>query len=304
LERYGIDESSLLWFRNFLANRKRVAIRGTYSSWTHVKSGVPQGTILGPILFLIYVNDISTRAASQIKLYADDTKLYREICDKTLDVQILQADLTHLHDWSKTWQLPFNTDKCEVIRITHARDNSVPIYSLAETCLKSVDQIIDFGVNITKDLLWSQHVAIVISRANKVLGIIKRTVGPVHKLIFSMLYKSLVRPILEYAIPVWSPHLVKDRQALEKVQRRASGIALSQKRQEMSYEERCKILKWSTLEGRRLYLSQIECRQFLISIIWTLIPILNLVRNTLGRIMITNYMLSLQNATLTNIYSL
>jgi hypothetical protein len=117
LERHGIDDSLLLWFRNFLTNRKqRVAIRGTYSSWTHVKSGVPQGTILGPILFLIYINDISTRAASQIKLYADDTKLYREICDKTLDVQILQADLTHLQDWSKTWQLPFNTDKCEVIQ--------------------------------------------------------------------------------------------------------------------------------------------------------------------------------------------
>ena len=146
-----------------------------------------------------------------------------------------------------------------MIRITHARDNTVPIYSLAETCLKSIDQIIDLGVTITKDLSWSQHVAIIVSRANKVLGIIKRTVGAVDKLFFSMLYKSLVRPILEYTVPVWSPHLVKDRQALEKVQRRASRIALRRNRQEKSYEERCKILKWSTLEERRLYLSLIEC---------------------------------------------
>ena len=79
LKRYGIDDSLLLWFRNFLTNRRqRVAIRGTYSSRATVKSGVPQGTILGPILFLIYVNDISTKITSQIKLYADDTKLYRD----------------------------------------------------------------------------------------------------------------------------------------------------------------------------------------------------------------------------------
>ena len=173
LKRYGIDDSLLLRFRNFLTNRRRVAIRGTYSSWASVKSGVPQGTILGPILFLIYVSDISTKITSQIKLYADDTKLYREISDKTLDIQTLQSDLAHLHEWSKTWQLPFNSGKCEVIRITHARDRSLLSYTLAETFLKSVDQIKDLGVTITKDLSWSQHVAIVVSKANKVLGIIK-----------------------------------------------------------------------------------------------------------------------------------
>ena len=174
LKRYGIGDALLLRFRNFLTNRRqRVAIRGTYSSWATVKSGVPQGNILGPILFLIYVSDISAKITSQIKLYADDTKLYREISDKTLNIQTLQSDLAHLHEWSKTWQLPFNSGKCEVIRITHARDRSVPSYTLAETFLKSVDQIKDLGVAITKDLSWSQHVAIFVSKANKVLGIIK-----------------------------------------------------------------------------------------------------------------------------------
>ncbi|XP_028407530.1 uncharacterized protein LOC114530144 [Dendronephthya gigantea] len=267
LKCYGIDDSFLLWFRNFFINRKqRVVIRGTYSLWAQVKSGVPQGTILGPILFLIYVNDISTRVASQIKLYADNTKLYREISDKTWDVQILQSDLTYLHEWSILWQLPFNTDKCEVIRITHARDKSVLSYSLSGTYLKSVEEVKDLGVTITKNLSWSQHVAITVNKANKVLGIIKRTVGPVDKSVFSMLYKSLVRPILEYAVPVWSPYLVKDIQALEKVQRRASRIALRQKRQDMSYEDRIKILKWSTLEKCRLYLSLIECYKIVFNI--------------------------------------
>ena len=109
LKQFSIDDSLLLWFRDFLTNRRqRVVIRGTYSSWATVNSGVPQGTIFGPILFLIYVDDISTEITSQIKSYADDTKLYREISDKTLDLRTLQSDLTHLHQWCKTWQLPFN----------------------------------------------------------------------------------------------------------------------------------------------------------------------------------------------------
>ena len=97
------------------------------------------------------------------------------------------------------------------------------------------------------------------NKANKVLGLLKRTVGSKNKEIFSMLYKSLVRPILEYACPVWSPHLVKDILAIEKVQRRASRIALGQKPREMPYEERCKLLNWNSLQHRREYLSLVEC---------------------------------------------
>ena len=98
-----------------------------------------------------------------------------------------------------------------------------------------------------------------VNKANKVLGLLKRTVGGKNKEIFTMLYKSLVRPILEYACPVWAPYLVKDISAIEKIQRRSSRIALGQKPREMSYEERCKLLNWNTLEYRREYLSLVEC---------------------------------------------
>ena len=100
---------------------------------------------------------------------------------------------------------------------------------------------------------------VIVNKANKVLGLLKRTVGSKNKEIFSMLYKSLVRPILEYACPVWSPHLVKDILAIEKVQRRASRIARGQKPREMPYEERCKLLNWNSLQHRREYLSLVEC---------------------------------------------
>ena len=101
---------------------------------------------------------------------------------------------------------------------------------------------------MANDLTRSKHVNETVHRANKVLGLLKRTVGSNNKDIFSILYKSLVRPILEYVSPVWSPHPAKDIHEIEKVQRRASQIALGQRKQEMAYEDRCKILKWNSLE--------------------------------------------------------
>ena len=257
----------LAWFRNFLTNRKqRVVIRGTCSEWSPVTSGTPQGTILGPILFLIYINDISGCVKSKIKIFADDTKIYREIEDPITDTAALQSDIHSLSGWAASWQMTFNADKCESIRITHSRDNTSPNYTLGENSLKSVQSVKDLGVTISSDLSWNKHIGITINKANKVLGIIKRTVGTANQDIFSILYKSLVRPILEYAAPVWSPHLVKNIHALEKVQRRASRLALNQSRGEMSYEDRCKLLNWPKLSLRRDYLSLIECYKIVFGI--------------------------------------
>ena len=111
---------------------------------------------------------------------------------------------------------------------------------------------------MSRDLSWSNHVNASVNKANKVPGLLKRTVGSKNREIFSILYRSLVRPLLEYASPIWSPYLVKDKRAIASIQRRASGIALGQKRREMSYEEGCELLGWSTIERRREYFS-LEC---------------------------------------------
>ena len=97
------------------------------------------------------------------------------------------------------------------------------------------------------------------NKANQVLGLIRRTVGTANTTTFSLLYKTLVRPLLEYAAPIWNPYLVKDIHAIESVQRRASRLALRQKRSDMSYEERCKMLHWPSLSNRRTYFSLVEC---------------------------------------------
>ena len=138
------------------------------------------------------------------------------------------------------------------------KDKTKPIYSLGGQ-FRSVENTKDLGVTISSDLSWGKHVFATVNKANMVLGIIKRSIGTNNQDVFSQLYKSLVRPILEYAAPVWSPYLIKDIAALEKVQRRASRLALRQKRGEMSYEYRCSLLKWQSLEKRREFLSLVQC---------------------------------------------
>ena len=145
---YGIEGNLL---QNFLTNRQhRVVVRGTTSSWSSVRSGVHQGTILGHILFLIYVNDISSNISSTIKLFAGDTKVYREIADSINDTRALQTDIDHLANWATLWQLR-NPEKSETMRITHNRDKSSPSYTMG-VAIKPVKRVKDLGVFISYDL--------------------------------------------------------------------------------------------------------------------------------------------------------
>ena len=124
----------------------------------------------------------------------------------------------------QTWQLKFNPDKCEIMRITHKQDKSKERYTLDPNgeILKSVRNIKDLGIKISYDLSWSNHIHEVVNKGNKVLGVIKRVLWSNSVSEFSLLFKSLVRPILDYAAPMWCPFLLKDIVLLEKVQRRVS----------------------------------------------------------------------------------
>ena len=145
------------------------------------------------------------------------------------------------------------------MRMTHNKDKSTTWYQVSGTESRNVSNYKGLGVIMANDLTWTKHVNETVHKANKVLGLLKHTVGIKNKDIFSIFYKSHVRPILEYASLVWSPHLAKDIHEIEKVQRRASRITLGQRKQEMAHEDRCKILKWNCLERRREFLSLAEC---------------------------------------------
>ena len=144
---------------------------------------------------------------------------------KYKDSEALQLDVNQLLSWASKWQLRFNPDKCEVLLITHKRDFSLPTYSLG-TSLKSVKHVKALGIMVSSDLSWSEQVNVTVNKANKLLVLVHRTVGSSNPSAFSTLYKYLVRPVLEYGAPVWNPYLVEDVLALERVQRRASQLAL------------------------------------------------------------------------------
>ena len=191
------------------------------------------------------------------KYKKDDGKVYRIIYDKN-DEKQLQCDLNTLQKWSENWQLRFHPDKCEVLRITHARDFTSYPYKLSGYTLQSVSETVDLGVALTFNLSWNTQTQTVVNKANRIVGFLKRNVRPGNKEVFSRLYKALVISI--HAVPLWSPYLQKNIDALERVQRRASKYALPMSSSRDSpYKERLTMLGWSNLQSRRFYLSLLEC---------------------------------------------
>ena len=137
LNYYGISRPTLYWIKSFLSDRtQHVSINGSHSALANVTSGVPQGSVLGPVLFLLYINDITNQIQSNIRLFADDSIVYRVIRSPA-DHQILQTDIQMLTDWSKKWQMNFNTSKCHLLTITHKPKPSEFTYHLKPAHLSS-----------------------------------------------------------------------------------------------------------------------------------------------------------------------
>ena len=156
LKRYDVNNKTHAWITKFLTCREqRVVVSGEHSPWTHVKSGVPQGTVLSPLLFLIYINDLPNNIHSTVRLFADDCVLYREI-NNQLDSQELQKDLDELTKWEHDWQMHFNPDKCFVMRLTLTRNIKQFNYTLGNTKLQETDSHSYLGICITKDLNWNK----------------------------------------------------------------------------------------------------------------------------------------------------
>ncbi|MCP3849730.1 MAG: hypothetical protein GY694_05770, partial [Gammaproteobacteria bacterium] len=223
LRGYGIDGNILKWIDSFLSNRtQQVKINNEFSNVSNVTSGIPQGSVLGPVLFTIFINDLPEHVNSLCKIFADDTKIYN-ICE---NFKILQGDLEALQFWSEKWQLFFNIDKCVCLHF--GRKNPKVDYTI--TCkgrsqaLQESNEEKDLGVTFDTKLKFDQHINTVINKANKVLGLIKRNFKCMNKFTLITLYKSLVRPILEYGQPVWAPFLKRQTKLIENVQRRATKL--------------------------------------------------------------------------------
>lgn len=244
----GIQGNVAAWIENWLAGRRqRVIVNGVPSDWTAVRSGVPQGSVLGPLLFVMYINDLDLGLSSKVSKFADDTKLGIDAADPE-SVRALQGDLTAIGEWSTVWQMPFNLDKCHVLHVGTA--NQAENYSLLGLDLSSVNQERDLGVVIKADLKSSAQCIAAEQKAQKILGYIKRVFRYRNKRTVLALYRALVRPLLEYGAQFWSPVRRVDVERLEKVQARATKLVPSIRHK--GYQRRLADLGLFTLEQRRL----------------------------------------------------
>ena len=210
LKAYGINGNILNWITAFLTNRTQIVkVNGTKSYPASVLSGIPQGSVLGPILFILYINDLPDEISSEAYLYADDTKIFRQIM-KREDAILLQSDIHQLELWSKKWLLQFHPKKCTIltlgkfnnIRYTHR-------YNLNDCELEHVFMQKDLGVIIDFDLKFEEHISAKVKVANAMVGLIRRSFSFLDGTLFRKLYTSFVRPHLEYAQVVWAPFLQK-----------------------------------------------------------------------------------------------
>ena len=251
LQWYGIDGMVNRWIEDFLQNRHQaVVVDGLKSTNKPVVSGVPQGSVLGPCLFLFYINDIADNLHSTTRLFADDTMLYITVSSQS-DADLLQSDLDTLARWESTWMMEFHPGKCEVITVSRGRNPIHYKYTLHGQELNHVDSTKYLGVHITKDLRWDRHIDAIANKANKSLNFLRRNIKIGNPQIKQQAYKALVRPILEYGQTVWDPHTASAAQRLEAVQRRAARFVTNRYRRTSSVTNMIEHLQWEPLTARR-----------------------------------------------------
>ena len=238
---YGIAGKTLKWIDSFLCFRQQ-----------RVLLGVPQGTVLGPLLFSLFINDISSDIESEIRLFADDCVCYREIKDED-DTIKLQRDIDGLGSWARKWGMRFQLVKCNMMQLTRKGIKKIHAsYTLEGTDLENVENIKYLGVTSTSDLRWNTHVSNVCTKANRTLGFLRRNLYSCPQEVKEAAYKGLACPVLDYGSSVWDPPGVVLQEKLESVQKRAARFVTGN----YSYQTGSMTgilgqLKWESLKKRR-----------------------------------------------------
>ncbi len=257
LEAIGFSKPLVALFQSYLTGRKQyVAYKNSYSLPYDCSSGVPQGSNLGPYLFLLYINDITTVIKqSKILLYADDIKIYRRI-QTISDTYGLQEDLNSLVRWSEENRLPLNIGKCAKITFTHKKQPIVNDYLVKSTPLNNVDQIRDLGVILDSNLTYRNQILSVMSKVKRNMGVVMRNSKYFKDTdTLKILYYSLIRSHLDFAVNVWDPITVYQKKLVEKIQKRFLRFLYYKDFQyydhTLKYEELVRGYQLTSLENRR-----------------------------------------------------
>ena len=264
LKGYGISGDLLAWIFDFLSARTQfVRVNGHHSGPREVTSGVPQGSVLGPILFLIYINDITDNPAFEqvsVKLFADDIKIYKTFQPGNL---AMQDAVDELVSWSGIWQLNLALTKCFVCSIygLASKELDVPNYHIDSHQLEIVGHARDLGVVIENDLKFKKHINSIVDAASVRLRLINLCFTTKDPDLLTRAFSVYVRPLLEYCSSVWNPHHRHLIDRLERVQRRFTRTIPSVSR--LPYLTRLNILGLKSLEHRRLIADLCLCYKIL-----------------------------------------
>lgn len=230
LTNFGVNKNLVNWIKSYLTNRSQyVEIKGVKSTHLEVKSGVPQGSVLGPVLFLCYINDLANSIDKKltVRLFADDCLIYSKISSHSDQVNLNSA-LQTIHEWCTKWDMKINYDKTVFARITNKTKNALSFnYELVGKELKRVTHFKYLGVTISEDLNWKTHINKLCCAAEQKLWFLRRNLKQATTKAKLTAYTTTVRPLLEYACIVWDPSKKYQSEKIEKIQRRAARFILS-----------------------------------------------------------------------------
>lgn len=223
-------------------------VRGVESAWREVTSGVPQGSVLGPIMFIVYINDMVEGVESYASLFADDAKVMKRI-ENEQSCEELQEDLSKIYRWSQEWEMEFNAKKCKVLEMGKSKRRPSGNYNMGGEALHKAHEEKDLGVTIQDSLSPEKHINRITGTAYRMVVNMRMAFHYMDKEMVKKLIESIIRPQLEYAAVVWAPHKKKHIKKIERIQRAATRMLPTLA--ELSYEERLDRLGLVTLEERR-----------------------------------------------------
>ena len=255
----GVGGTMLEWFQDYLSNRQqKVLLRGQSSERGLIQAGVPQGSVLGPLLFLIYINDLPNIVVSNIKLFADDATVYIDFSDSEHAANILNQDMSHIQDWADQWLVKFSPAKTKSMTLSFKHENNIPNINFNDVTLENVESHKHLGLTLTHNLTWKLHINNLLQSVSPMADVLKKLKYIVDRKSLENIYFSFLRPKMEYCSHIWDNCNKRESDLLENFQldiaRTVAGARRGTSHQAI-YDE----LGWKTLAFRR---ESLKLKQF------------------------------------------